>query len=383
MNRQTKLSSIQWQYVRQGWALAGVIVVVLFAAFLFIVNFLQNEPSLRVWLLTYLGITFPAAIDWTTYIVLFVFSLLLASVIGVISGYVIGNLLKKRMNTLAQAAMNLERGQLSYRVPELGDDELGEIAWQFNRLAAKWEEQVASLQRLSNQKALLGEQVRQAAVLEERQRLARELHDAVSQQLFAIAMSTAAIKRLIDSNPLRAGQQIELVEEMAAAAQAEMRALLLHLRPATLQDKTLRDAIVELLEELCQKHPLEIHWEIEEVDGLPSGIEDHLFRILQEALSNSLRHAGAKKIEVKLFVLNNQVRLRIADDGAGFNPDGEKMTSYGLISMRERVAEVGGTLDVYTAVGKGTQIEVIVPLMTEADGEGEESGDDDPGYVGR
>ncbi|MBO8164625.1 MAG: sensor histidine kinase [Brevibacillus sp.] len=382
MNRQKRLSSIQWQYVRQGWGLAAVIVTVLFAAYVLLVELLQEERSLSAWLQLYLGLAFPTVIDWTTCIVLFLFSLLLASAIGMVSGYVIGNLLKKRMNILRQAAMNLERGQLSYRVPELGDDELGEIGWQFNRLAARWEEQVASLQRLSNHNAALGEQVRQAAVLEERQRLARELHDAVSQQLFAIAMSMAAIKRMIDTNPLRAAQQIELVEEMAAAAQAEMRALLLHLRPATLQDKSLREAVVELLEELKQKHPLDIAWEIEEMPELPSGIEDHLFRILQEALSNSLRHARAKKIEVKLFVLNKeQVRLRIADDGVGFDPDGEKMTSYGLISMQERVTELGGTLDVYTAIGKGTQIEVIVPLVTEEKGKKGETSDDS-GHVG-
>jgi len=382
VNRQAKFCSIQWQYVRQGWALAVAIVVVMFAFFVGIVDFLQHQPDLRIWLFLYLGLHFPAAIDWPAYVVLFVLSLLLASLIGIASGYVVGNLLKKRLNALRKAAMNLERGQLSYRVPELGDDEVGEIARQFNRLAARWEDQVTSLQRLSHEKAILGEQVRQAAVLEERQRLARELHDAVSQQLFAISMSTAAIKRLLATNPSKASQQIELVEEMAAAAQAEMRALLLHLRPATLQDKTLREAIVELLEELVQKHPLEIHWEIAEVEGLSSGIEDHLFRIVQEALSNSLRHARAKKIEVKLFTLREQVRLRIADDGVGFNPDDEKMTSYGLLTMRERVTEVGGTLEIYSAAGKGTQIEVIVPLTEEADGEGGESRDD-PGYVGR
>ncbi|MET3292048.1 UNVERIFIED_CONTAM: signal transduction histidine kinase [Brevibacillus sp. OAP136] len=259
--------------------------------------------------------------------------------------------------------MNLERGTLSYRVPELGADELGDIGWSFNRLAAKWEEQVVSLQRLSNHNAALGEQLRQAAVVEERQRLARELHDAVSQQLFAIAMTTAAIKRLMEKNPARAAQQIELVEEMASAAQTEMRALLLHLRPATLQDKSLGEAVVELLEELKQKQLLKITWELEEIDGMSSGIEDHLFRILQEALSNTLRHARADHIEVKLFTLQGQVRLRITDDGVGFDTDGEKMTSYGLVSIRERVAEVGGSLEIYSAIGKGTQLEVRIPLM--------------------
>ncbi|MCO6740694.1 hypothetical protein KQH31_31425, partial [Streptomyces sp. CHA15] len=82
------------------------------------------------------------------------------------------------------------------------------------------------------------------------------------------------------------------------------------------------------------------------VEGLPSGIEDHLFRILQESLSNTLRHAKASQIAFKLFTLQEQVRLRVTDDGVGFDPDGEKMTSYGLRSMQERVAEVGGSMEI-------------------------------------
>lgn len=157
---------------------------------------------------------------------------------------------------------------------------------------------------------------------------------------------------------------------MAAAAQAEMRALLLHLRPATLQNKTLKEAILELLDELERKNAMELTWEIEDVEGLPSGIEDHLFRILQESLSNTLRHAKANQIAVKLFTLQEQVRLRVTDDGVGFDPDGEKMTSYGLRSMQERVAEVGGSMEIYSAVGKGTQIEVRIPLMSQPEREG-------------
>ncbi len=371
--RQRRLSSIQWQYVRQGLTLGVGVVLLNAAAFLLVIGYLENNPGQAEWLAAYLHLAFPVHLDWLTFGVCLAAGLSLAALTGVVSGYIVGNLQKKRLNALREATMNLERGLLSYRVPELGADELGEIGWQFNRLASKWEEQVASLQRLSNHNAALGEQVRQAAVIEERQRLARELHDAVSQQLFAIAMTTAAIKRMIERNPERAAQQIELVEEMAAGAQAEMRALLLHLRPATLQNRTLREAICELLEEMSRKHRLGITWEIEEVPGLPSGIEDHLFRILQEALSNTLRHARANHIAVKLFTQQGQVRLRVSDDGVGFDPEGEKMTSYGLVSMRERVTEVGGALEVYSAVGKGTQIEVRIPLMLETETKGVES----------
>jgi NarL family two-component system sensor histidine kinase LiaS len=367
MGRQNRLTSIQWQFVKQGLMLTAGVNVFLFLLWLVFVLLVQDNPAVIQFFSTYLGVDLLEIMNWKILLFILIVSVSASSVIGMVTGYIAGNLLKKRLNVLWEAAMNLERGVLSYRVPDLGVDELGEIGWQFNRLAAKWEEQVASLQRLSNHNAELGEQLRQSAVTEERQRLARELHDAVSQQLFAIAMTTAAIKRMIGMNPQRAAQQIELVEEMAAAAQAEMRALLLHLRPATLQDRSLREAMIELLEELSQKQSLGISWEIEEIPDLPTGIEDHLFRILQEALSNTLRHARAKQIVVKLFTMQGQVRLRVADDGIGFDPDDEKMISYGLRTMRERVNELGGAMEIYSSIGQGTQIEVRIPLMLQTE----------------
>ncbi|QRG68491.1 HAMP domain-containing sensor histidine kinase [Brevibacillus choshinensis] len=381
--RRQRLASIQWQSVRYGMGLSLATVTVAFVCFFWFHYLWKDDPGIQrwytglvqdsqvnLWVGEYLGIQLPGEPDWVIQSVAIAVSLPIGALMGLITSYIYGNLLKKRISVLWEAAMKLGRGMLSYRVPELGVDEIGELGWQLNRLASQWEEQVASLQRLSNHNAALAEQLKQAAVTEERQRLARELHDAVSQQLFAIAMTTAAMKRLIEKNPQRAAQQIELVEEMAAAAQAEMRALLLHLRPATLQNKSLKEAILELLDELTRKNTMEITWEIEAVEGLPSGIEDHLFRILQESLSNTLRHARATQIAVKLFTLQDQVRLRVTDDGVGFDPDGEKLTSYGLRSMQERVTEVGGSMEIYSAKGKGTQIEVRIPLMSQTEREG-------------
>ncbi|MDR7317766.1 sensor histidine kinase [Brevibacillus nitrificans] len=381
--RRQRLASIQWQSVRYGMGLSMATVTVAFVCFFALhlvwkddpqlvrwYSELIQDPRVHLWTVEYLGIELPPEPDWVAQLMAVVISLPAGALVGLICSYIYGNLLKKRVSVLWEAAMKLGRGMLSYRVPELGVDEIGELGWQLNRLASQWEEQVASLQRLSNHNAALADQLKQAAVTEERQRLARELHDAVSQQLFAIAMTTAAMKRLIEKNPQRAAQQIELVEEMAAAAQAEMRALLLHLRPATLQNKTLKEAILELLDELTRKNNMEITWEIEAVVGLPSGIEDHLFRILQESLSNTLRHAKASQIAVKLFTLQDQVRLRVTDDGVGFDPEGEKLTSYGLRSIQERVTEVGGSMEIYSAIGKGTQIEVRIPLMSQTEREG-------------
>lgn len=209
--RRQRLASIQWQYVRYGVLLAGSAVIVSFICFFWLYfvwkdmpevhswySSLIGNPKVVLWVEQYLGLTLPAQPGGLVQLAAFVVALPVGVLVALIISYIVGNLLKKRLSVLWEAAMKLGRGMLSYRVPDLGVDEVGELGWQLNRLAAQWEEQVASLQRLSNHNADLAEQVKQAAVTEERQRLARELHDAVSQQLFAIAMTTAAMRRLVE-----------------------------------------------------------------------------------------------------------------------------------------------------------------------------------------
>ncbi len=269
-----------------------------------------------------------------------------------------------RLEKLRDAMLDLERGNLTGTVPPLGEDEIGRLGEQLNRITKKWEEQVTSLQRLSNHNAQLAQKAKLSAIVEERQRLARELHDAVSQQLFAISMTATAVGRTLDRDFEKARRQIHLIEEMASVAQSEMRALLLHLRPVHLEGKRLSEGLLELLHELRAKVPIEMTWEMEEEIQLPRGIEDHLFRIVQEALSNALRHSRATKLELKLHRPGESIRLLIQDNGVGFDLNEKKRTSYGLESMHERVNEIGGTLSIITAPGKGTRIDIRVPILT-------------------
>ncbi|SDG77103.1 sensor histidine kinase [Aneurinibacillus thermoaerophilus] len=359
-----RLANIQWQLMRRflwgsvGAASVGSVV------FFFIWHGVASVPILRNWLFDKLGFRLPVFPDLSFVLVLLLFLCMIAALVGASIGYIYGNLMKKRIEILLQSAMMIERGHLSTRVPYLGDDEIGRLGERLNEMTIRFQQQVISLQRLSAHNAELTEQVKQAAVTEERQRLARELHDAVSQQLFAISMTMAAVKRTLAQNPKRAVQQVELVEEMAAAAQAEMRALLLHLRPTQLEGKSLKEGIEGLLIELQAKHALSFSWQIEDLPSLPKGMEDHLFRILQEALSNTLRHAKAKKVEVKLTRIQNRLRLRVTDDGIGFSQGEEKKSSsYGMKLMEERVAEIGGVLVISSAPGHGTMIEVTIPFV--------------------
>ncbi|WP_028600018.1 sensor histidine kinase [Paenibacillus sp. FSL W8-1187] len=206
------------------------------------------------------------------------------------------------------------------------------------------------------------EQVKFTAVIEERQRLARELHDAVSQQLFAISMTATAVSRTIEKDWERARRQVQLIEEMAAVAQSEMRALLLHLRPVHLDGKDLAQALERLVSELQAKVPMEISIQVDRTLLFHPNAEDHLFRIAQEALSNTLRHAKATKMDISLRRDGSMAKLSFTDNGIGFDLEEKKQASYGLLTMEERIHELGGRIAVNTALGEGTAIEMWVPL---------------------
>ncbi|MBR2569607.1 MAG: HAMP domain-containing sensor histidine kinase [Paenibacillus sp.] len=289
-------------------------------------------------------------------------AVIVVGVVAILFGFYQGYKMKHRIELLRESMVLLEKGNLSRPMPELGHDELGQLAEQLGRVSKRWEEQVTSLQRLSTNNAQLAEQARISAIMEERQRLARELHDAVSQQLFAISMTATAVKRTLGRDFDRAERQVELIEEMASVAQSEMRALLLHLRPVHLEGKGLVQGLRELIHELQTKVPIDMHCEVDEDIHLLKGVENHLFRIVQEAMSNALRHSKAERMEIKLQNREDAVRLMIRDNGVGFEWEDHKQVSYGLKTMQERVHEIGGSIQFITAPGKGTRIEIRIPL---------------------
>ncbi|OAB39453.1 histidine kinase [Paenibacillus macquariensis subsp. defensor] len=289
--------------------------------------------------------------------------------IGAVSGFYQGYRMKRKLVLLRETLLSWEKGIVARSMPALGEDELGRLGVQLGRISKKWEDQVTSLQRLSTHNAQLAEQARITAIIEERQRLARELHDAVSQQLFAISMTATAVGRTLDKDFDKAQRQVALIEEMAAVAQSEMRALLLHLRPVYLEGKPLEQGLMELVNELKLKVPMEIVFEMDKGIHLMKGIENHLFRIVQEAMSNALRHSKANKLEIRIHLRQETVRVMIYDDGVGFELDDKKQTSYGLSNMNERVSEIGGSLQFITALNKGTRIEITIPIVHEDMGE--------------
>lgn len=294
-----------------------------------------------------------------------ILTLSVSMAIGIITGIVSGVYGRRQMNNIDSWLYELEQG----RKPEVTEDSLSPDLQGISRRIAKIQTQIAEKamhsQRLATEKAEEQETRIQEIISQERNRLARELHDSVSQQLFGASMLMSAINETREESNGRETKQLKMVEEMIHQSQLEMRALLLHLRPVGLTGKTLQEGIEELLQELSQKVTMEIKWKVETFP-MDKGVEDHLFRILQESVSNTLRHSKALSLDVLLIKRDQQVIMRIVDDGLGFDTKEAKAGSYGLQNMHERAGEIGGTMKIVSVQNKGTRLEVKVPILDKA-----------------
>ncbi len=282
--------------------------------------------------------------------------------IGIIFGIFSGFHWRKQIDMADEWLHQLEEGrQLDLtKLPVSG--ELQSVSERVGKIQKQIAEQAKLSQKLATEKAEDIESRMQEIVSQERNRLARELHDSVSQQLFAASMLMSALTETKTKDEDRQTKQLKMVEAMIHQSQLEMRALLLHLRPAALKGKSLKEGVEELLVELLQKVTMNINWKLEEFP-LDKGVEDHLFRILQESVSNTLRHAKSEMLEVLLIERDGYAILRVVDDGVGFDVEEAKAGSYGLQNMYERAVEVGGTLKIISLKDKGTRLEVKVPLI--------------------
>ncbi|PIC73580.1 two-component sensor histidine kinase [Sporosarcina sp. P26b] len=222
------------------------------------------------------------------------------------------------------------------------------------------EAQRNSLRRITDERVETQDKLIQERIIQERQRLARELHDSVSQQLFAASMLLSALAEQAEEGPIH--KPLLQVEKMVQQAQLEMRALLLHLRPAALHNQTLAKGLEELLSELQQKVTFDITHRLEDIE-LSKGAEDHLFRIAQETLSNTLRHAKATEVEILLIERDGLAILRVQDNGVGFKQDDGKGGSYGLQNVKERAIEIGGSCKIVSVPSQGTIVEVKLPIL--------------------
>src|SRR5699024_394054 len=218
-------------------------------------------------------------------------------IIGLIKGMVSGQLWKQQIRYIEQQLRQLYEGQI---LIEEDYKDLREVDKQIDHLQRKITQHIEHAQHLATEQANEREASLQEIVVEERNRLARDLHDAVSQQLFAASMMMSAITEANYQVSSELKHQLTMVEKMIQQSQLEMRALLLHLRPVQLKGKQLQEGIEDLISELMSRLPIELEHQIEQLP-IDKGVENQLFRILQEAVSNTLRHAEAKTLKITLI----------------------------------------------------------------------------------
>jgi NarL family two-component system sensor histidine kinase LiaS len=201
--------------------------------------------------------------------------------------------------------------------------------------------------------------------LEERNRLARDLHDSVKQQVFATAMQVGTARALIDRQPETARLHLTEAEHLVRQAQQELTTLIRELRPAALEGKGLATALRDYLVDWSRQTEITGQLRVQGEQPLPLIVEQAFFRVAQEALTNVARHSQATAVEMHLAWQEAQVTLTIADNGRGFNVMATNGKGLGLRSMRERIEAIGGELTVTSSHGSGTQITVRCQNCTE------------------
>jgi signal transduction histidine kinase len=211
--------------------------------------------------------------------------------------------------------------------------------------------------------ARLYERGRELSIVEERNRIARELHDAVTQKLFSLRLVAEAASTLLDQDPSRAREELAAVRRLAAEATDELRAIVVGQRPVDLTGDELDVALRKQVDLLDRVHEPAVRFVGSCVGRLSDEAQQAVFRIAQEALHNALRHAGASRIDVDLVSRNGNVVLSVTDDGRGFDSGtaAEENRRLGLASMRERARSVGARLSVTSTPGAGTTVRLAVP----------------------
>jgi signal transduction histidine kinase len=202
-----------------------------------------------------------------------------------------------------------------------------------------------------------------AAEEEERQRIARELHDGLGPALASLNIRLLTVHKLLERDEHPVAEEIQELANQVQASIRDIRRLIHHLRPVALDELGLVPALREYLAHCGQEHGLVIEFSTDEGERLPAPVETALFRIVQEAVNNVMRHAHAKHVSVTLTRDVDHVNLNVADDGQGFDAQLPRTGKHvGLWSMRERVEQLGGQFEVHSAPDQGTTVNTVVPL---------------------
>ncbi len=285
---------------------------------------------------------------WSFFLLMMFTLFLVALPVGAVFGWLVSRGLRKRLVTLSAASQAWSRGDFSVSPRDKSGDEIGELTRNLNGMA----EQLQALLHTNDE----------LARMEERNRLARDLHDTVKQQTYAARMQLTAARNLLGSDSTAAAGHIDTALQLNRETQQELKLIIDELRPAALEGKGLAQALKDYAARWQEHTGIQVTTTISGERSLPLEVEQALYRVLQESLSNVARHAEADSVGLSLNMTPTAVTLVVADNGRGFDVSNVSSSSYGLTGMRARLSEVGGTLEVESTLSAGTTITVEVQL---------------------
>lgn len=271
--------------------------------------------------------------------------------------YIISNRITRPLAKLKEAVVNMGEGRLDTALEVSARDEIGELTEAFNLMATNLHEKNQALrsERMNRLRSTIDGQDK------ERQRLSRELHDGIGQSLIAIRLKLALLENGISE---KKQQHFHTLTNLTDNLIDEVRAISNALMPPSLAEFGLNAALRNLCNSISEAHGISV--EISgELPGQVSGkkVKLYLFRIIQEALNNAVKHAGAQNITITSSIINDQLSLRIADDGSGFDPDSPCVSKgHGLNNIKERAGLLNGTAKISAAPGSGTVIQIDIPI---------------------
>jgi len=296
------------------------------------------------------------------------FSVLIA--LGLVAGYITAKHIQRGIDELNVSMLEIAKGNFKGRIDEDKSTSFRHIYDTFNVMAETVQDRVSILQKLGEERSQVEQVQIESAVAEERKRLARDLHDTVSQELFAIHMSASSLPKLLASNPQALPGLMEQLIQISHHAQKQMRGLISQLRPIELEDHTLQEALDKWLPDYCNANGLQGEMEVQLDGDMSEAIEHQLFLMIQEAMANVVKHASATHIRLTLREFPHQYILHLEDNGKGFEKSQIKVTSHGLSTMRERAQKLGGEAQIISRVGGGTRVKVQIPKLSEGTTEG-------------
>jgi len=277
---------------------------------------------------------------------------LFAGLIGSVFGLWTANGLTRRLTNVSQAAHDWSQGDFSVSIRDSSDDEIGKLTKDLNLMAEQLESLMDRRQELS--------------ILEERNRLARDLHDSVKQQAFAASAQLGAAKAHLGNNPEKAYSHLIEADLLVEKVRQELTELIQELRPVEIKGKGLIAVVEEFVIDWRRRNEIEIEIDVWGEHSLALDVQKSIFRIVQEALANVLWHSEAKLVRIAFDFRSDMLILRIEDDGKGFKLDQKQGQGMGLAFMSERAELIGGELGINSTIGVGTTITLKYPYqMTE------------------